>query len=59
MCEKVGDCAGVVLKAGSGLCHCVEECHCVCFGVVEAMLYQWHCLWTSVVSQNFLENGRP
>ena len=33
------------------------------FGVVQAVLYCWHCLWTSgglpVVGQNFLGNGHP
>ena len=36
-------------------------CHCMPFGVVQAVLYYWHCLWISggllVVSQHFLENG--
>ena len=55
--------------AGSGLCGCgggVVECHrcpCVPFGVDQAVLYYWHCLWTSgglpVVGRNFLENGPP
>ena len=50
--------------AGSGCGGGVVECHrrhCVPFGVDQAVLYYWHCLWTSsgllVVSQNFLENG--
>ena len=55
--------------AGNGLCGSsggVVECHrhhCVPFGVDQAVLYYWHCLWTSgglpVVGGNFLENGPP
>ena len=52
--------------AESGLCRGVVECHrChgVPYGVDQAVLYYWHCLWSSgglpVVGQNFLENGSP
>ena len=37
-------------NTGSGLCGCgggVVEYRCVPFGVVQAVLYWWHCLWTS------------
>ena len=53
-------------------CHCMKGCwrkcgwwghRCVPFGVVQAVLYYWPCLWTStglsVVGQNFFENRGP
>ena len=46
--------------AGSGLCGSgrgVVECHrhpCVPFGVDQAVLYYWHCLWTSGGRWKFL-----
>ena len=50
--------------AGSGLCDCgTVDVLCVPFGVDQAVLYYWHCLWTSgrlpVVGGNFLEIGHP
>ena len=46
--------------AGSGLCGCgggVVECHrrhCVPFCVDQAVLYYWHCLWTSGGRSKFI-----
>ena len=34
--------------AGSGLC---GECHRRPCGVDQAVLYYWHCLWTSVLKE--------
>ena len=39
----------------------VDRRHCVPFGIDQAVLYYWHCLWTSgwlsVVGQNVLRMG--